>query len=94
MRRPPVVVAPLLVGPANALAATGLPWRWLRDFWAARGRSFVGAGYKRAIPAAALLDELAASGVDPAGPPLADAAPADPAEVVRRALGLSQGGSA
>jgi hypothetical protein len=86
-----LTVTPLIVGPANALAATGFNWRWVRDFWSARGRTFVGAGKKRGIPAAALLDELADAGAESL-PPLAkvEAEPVDAAEAVRRAIGVSR----
>lgn len=92
--RAPLQVTPLIVGPANAVAATGFPWTWCRDFWAARGRAFVGAGRKRGIPAAALLDELARSGADAELPSVAKAEPdpVDAAEAVRRAIGVSKRG--
>jgi hypothetical protein len=88
VKRLPVQVVPLIVGPANARAATGWPWRWCRDFWESRGRSFVGQGRKRGIPAAELLAEL--SRTDAAALSVAPAPPADPAERVRRELGLSR----
>lgn len=89
MKRPPLQVVPLVIGPGNALAATGWPWRWCRDFWEARGRAFVGAGRKRGIPAAALLEELARVGADQTLPSVADAIePLDAAAAVRAAIGV------
>jgi hypothetical protein len=88
----PLQVAPLIVGPANATAVTGFNWRWVRDFWASRGRRFVGAGKKRGIPAAALLDELARTEAEPALPSIARTEPehVDAAEAVRQAIGVSR----
>lgn len=87
--RQPLQVAPLIVGPANALAATGFNWRWVRDFWVARGRAFVGSGKKRGIVAAALLDELARAGTEcPSAIPQREPELVDAAEAVRRAIGL------
>lgn len=91
-RKQPLQVTPIIVGPGNALEATGFPWRWCRDFWESRGRAFVGAGRKRGIPAQQLLEELELAGADSALPTLADAAPepVDAAEAVRRAIGVSR----
>jgi hypothetical protein len=92
VRRAPLQVVPLIIGPANAVAATGFSWRWVRDLWEARGRAFVGAGRKRGIPAAALLDELTRVGADPALPSVATAEPEplDAAAAVRAAIGVSK----
>jgi hypothetical protein len=88
----PFQVAPLIVGPANAVAVTGFNWRWVRDFWASRGRSFVGSGKKRGVPAAALLEELTRTGTESALPGVVRTEPAniDAAETVRQAIGVSR----
>lgn len=86
-----VQVAPLIIGPANAAAATGFPWRWCRDFWQARGRKFVGHGRKQGIPAAAFLEELADH--DSSEPGLPESLSAEQAaDIVRRSLGLRKKG--
>lgn len=92
--RTPLQVMPLIIGPGNALAATGFLWSWCSAFWSARGRAFVGAGRKRGIPAQALLEELARGGADPELPSLAkiEPEPVDAAEAVRRAIGVSKRG--
>ncbi|HVY32567.1 MAG TPA: hypothetical protein VHB79_38785 [Polyangiaceae bacterium] len=91
-RKPLPPVAPLIVGPGNALPATGFPWRWCRDFWESRGRAFVGAGKKRGIPAQALLAELERTGAAPDLSSIvnSDIKPEDAAEAVRRAIGVSR----
>jgi hypothetical protein len=52
------VVAPLTVGPGNAVLVTGLPWRWLRDFARRSGVPVWHVGSKSAIPAQQLLAAL------------------------------------
>lgn len=46
-----VAVLPVLLGPKNTEAATGLPYRWVRDNAARLGVPFIGAGRKRAVRA-------------------------------------------
>lgn len=83
-------VAPILLGPANAEAATGLPWRWCRDFAAAHGVRFVGSGKKRALIASefvAALERASASPAPATEPANDDAVQVDHAEELRRRLG-------
>lgn len=84
--KPPVLVMPLVVGPKNAEAATGWPWRWVRDTARALGVPFIGHGRKLGVRADLFLAAL--SRVAPADV-TADGAIelSDPAEAVRRALG-------
>lgn len=91
-KKQPFQVAPLIVGPANAVPLTGFNWRWVRDFWAGRGRAFVGSGKKRGIPASALLEELARTDVKPGLPSVARTEPAlvDAADAVRQAIGVTR----
>ncbi len=84
----PVKILPMLLGPANAAAATGASWRWVRDTAALLGVRFVGAGRKRFVPAAEFLAALARD-AEPSNDP-AVGTPEDPAVVVRRALGLQR----
>src|SRR4029077_15074275 len=57
-RRADAVIAPITIGPGNAVGMTGVSWRWLRDnagrlgvpIWRVRGKSM--------IPAAPLLRAL------------------------------------
>lgn len=79
-------VAPLLVGPGNALLVCGAPWRWVRDAASSLGVPFVEHGRKRLIPAAALLDALSRSKATDT--PANDA---DPADAVRAMLALRRG---
>jgi hypothetical protein len=84
-----VLVAPLILGPKNCESATGWPWRWVRDTARGLGVPFVGYGQKRGVLATTFLAALEKAGASMAiqdGEP--DVPPdADPAEVVRRALG-------
>jgi hypothetical protein len=81
-------VRPILIAPGNALAATGLSWRWCRDFAAAHGVRFVGAGRKRALVASEFLAALEQSAQICADRTEGDAAPiADPAAAIRASLG-------
>lgn len=86
---PQRLTAPLLIGPGNALAAVGAPWRWVRDTARELGVRFVGAGKKRFVPAAEFLAAL-----ERGGRTVEDletlAVASDPAEAVRRALGLTR----
>ena len=85
-----VQVAPLLIGPANAVAATGLPWRWISEHAAALGVAFVGTGRKRAVKAGDFIAALERSGIEASddGTPPVELAPIDAAEHIRRALGV------
>ncbi len=81
-----VLVAPFVVGPKNAEAATGWPWRWVRDTARALGVPIIGHGRKLGVRAdlfLAALDRVDPCQVAPDG--ALDVA--DPAETVRRALG-------
>lgn len=76
---------PLLIGPANAAAVVGAPWRWVRDTARALGVRFVGHGRKAFVPAAEFFAALERTGADQV-----DAPELDPAEAVRTALGRSR----
>jgi hypothetical protein len=78
-------ITPLLIGPANAVAATGANWRWVRSTAAELGVPIVGHGRKQFVNAAAFMAALE-RGV-PTAEPVADAVPVDAAEAIRRALG-------
>lgn len=93
--RPPIAsfhakAVPVLIGPKNCEAATGFPWRWVRDTSARLGVPFVGAGQKRAVRADLFVAALERSEPLPANdeqsdlPALAHAA--DPAAAVRALL--------
>lgn len=73
---------PLLVGPANCEAMTGMPWRHIRDHAEELGLTFVSVGNKRAIVAADLLVALAGRASREAAP-----AEVDELEAMRRRLG-------
>lgn len=88
MTRPELpLVAPLLLGPANALAVVGAPWRWVRDTARELGVPTIGAGKKRFVPAAAFVAALEAAGKTQCVDDAAEPETLDPAEAVRRALG-------
>lgn len=76
-------VRPLLLGPKNCEAATGLPWRWCRDTAQRLGVRLVTAGRKQAIPADQFLAALEAA--NETSEPVAEV---DAAEQVRRLVGL------
>jgi hypothetical protein len=80
------LVAPLVVGPKNSEAATGWPWRWVRDTARALGVPIIGHGRKLGVRAdqfLAALERLDQADVTPGG----TIELTDPAEAVRRALG-------
>ena len=58
IKRAEGVVAPLTIGPANAVEMTGVPWRWLRDNAGRLGVPIWRVGGKSMIPAAPLLAAL------------------------------------
>lgn len=76
-------VRPVLIGPRNCEAATGLPWRWCRDTAQRLGVRLVTAGRKQAIPAEAFLAALEAA--NETSEPEVEV---DAAEQVRRLVGL------
>lgn len=76
-------MSPLLIGPGNALAVTGIPWRRLRDNAASLGVATVRVGKATLVPAAAFMAALEAQCAKPADPSLAD-----PTAELRRRLGL------
>ena len=80
------MVSPLCIGPGNALAAVGAPWRWCRDTAHDLGVPLVGTKRRQLIPAGDFLAALKAAKVE-AGAPL-DIVYADPAAEIRRRLGL------
>lgn len=94
-QQPKVKPLPLLIGPANAEAVTGFPWRWCRDTATALGLPFVGHGRKRALRAEPFIDALernavAAETSEPSAEPrrLLTIVPVDPAAHVRSLLGV------
>src|SRR5688572_22108338 len=54
--------APLLIGPKNAEAVVGVPWRWCRDWARKLGIAFVGTGKKQLIPAGAFIAAIERDG--------------------------------
>ena len=58
LRRALEVVAPITIGPGNALGMTGVSWRWLRDNAKRLGVPIWRFGGKSLIPAAPLLQAL------------------------------------
>lgn len=70
----------LLIGPKNAEAATGLPWRHLRAHAPALGVPVLRIGRKVCIPAQALLAALLESSTR--------SEPENPEEAILRSLGL------
>jgi hypothetical protein len=57
-KSPGVQAVPLLIGPKNAEAVVGVPWRWCRDWARSLGIRLVGSGKKKLIPAAAFVAAL------------------------------------
>jgi hypothetical protein len=51
-------LAPITIGPGNAVGMTGVPWRWLRDNARRLGVPIWRVGGKSMIPAAPLLRAL------------------------------------
>ena len=58
MRRAEGAIAPITIGPGNAVGMTGVPWRWLRDNAGRLGVPIWRVGGKSVIPAAPLLQAL------------------------------------
>jgi len=80
---PSPIKAAIVIGPANCEAATGWPWRWVRDHARELGVPLLGAGRKCGVRADLLVAALERQ---PAVPDNEAATPADPAEVVRQLL--------
>jgi hypothetical protein len=80
-------ILPIVIGPANCLAATGWPWRWIRDTAPRLGVPLLVVGRKQGVRADLLLAALERAGATAtsAEQPMAHA---DPAEAIRRSLGL------
>jgi hypothetical protein len=57
-RRADAVIAPITIGPGNAVGMTGVSWRWLRDNAGRLGVPIWRIGGKSMIPAAPLLRAL------------------------------------
>ena len=57
-RRADAVIAPITIGPGNAVGMTGVSWRWLRDNAGRLGVPIWRVGGKSMIPAASLLPAL------------------------------------
>ncbi len=87
---PKVKTLPVLLGPANSEAATGFPYRWVRDTAARLGVPFVGAFRKRAVRADLFVAALEKNSI--VDDELQDEKPAivsaDPAAAVRAMLGV------
>lgn len=80
---------PLFIGPANAVAVTGAPWRWCRDAARALGVALVGHGRKQLIPAVEFMSALRRDERAPESE-----APTDAAAALRERLGLRVVGGA
>src|SRR5262245_47643898 len=52
------IIAPITIGPGNAVGMTGVSWRWLRDNAGCLGVPIWRVGGKSMIPAAPLLRAL------------------------------------
>jgi hypothetical protein len=87
MKRDEKAVAPLTIGPRNAVDLTGVSWRWLRDnaprlgvpVWRVRGKSV--------IPAAPLFQALEREAVQQESRALTDE---EERERLRRELGMER----
>jgi hypothetical protein len=93
-----VKALPILIGPKNAEAVTGTPWRHVRDHAALMGVRLLRIGRKYVVRAdeyLAALDRAAANASKDA-PGTCATAPSDPAAAVRDLLGvrLRAGGAA
>lgn len=75
---------PLLLGPKNCEAATGLPWRFVRDHARQLGIEPIRVGKKLCVPVAAFLGALRPANGDYAD----EQVPADAAAQLRERLGL------
>ena len=64
MRGADEAVAPITIGPRNAVGMTGVPWRWLRDNAARLGVPIWRVGGKSMIPATPLLRALEREAAD------------------------------
>jgi len=58
IRRAQDAIAPITIGPSNAVGMTGVSWRWLRDNAGRLGVPIWRVGGKSMIPAAPLLRAL------------------------------------
>lgn len=85
-------VRPALLGPRNCEAATGLPWRHVRDHARALGVRLVRVGRKLAVPADEFLAALEAANdqADAGGKSYHSADPADAAAEIRRLVGCGR----
>lgn len=79
-------VRPALLGPRNCEAATGLPWRHVRDHARALGVRLVRVGRKLAVPCDEFLRALEAANDQSNGPEIET----DAAEVVRSLIGCGR----
>jgi len=82
----------LFVGPLNSQAVMGLPWRRVRDHARELGIPLVPFGKALLVPASALLEALRArqAATPPVGDPEASNDTLDPAESIRRRLGVQR----
>ena len=79
-------VAPLLIGPANAIQACGVGWEWVADQCVRLRVPFLGTSKKRVVNAAAFLAALES---EQATPQAETPAPTTPDEI-RRRLGIAR----
>lgn len=82
-----VKTAPVLLGPKNCEAATGLSWRWVRDAARELGVPFLCAKRKCAIRTEAFMAALERLNSAPDAPLTTDEPMTDPAALVRQLLG-------
>lgn len=80
-------VRPLLVGPANCVAALGVSWRWLRDHAPALGLTIIGVDGKRFLDAEEAKAAIARAGRAELPSPSLEAEPTDELAVLRAQLG-------
>lgn len=88
-----VKALPVLIGPKNAVAVTGFPWRWVRDQSAQLGVPSVGAGRKRAVRADLFVAALERAEVT-TQPDAANENTGDAAAAVRALIGKRLAGGA